>query len=97
MRSKVAEVDRRFCPNDKKERWVINLSEKELTTAERNVLEKGMNFSPTPRWVPTVDVIASVEGALKRCNNGMGAEMVRGRVASLIRKFEGWKESQNLA
>ena len=75
MRSKVVEVDRRVGPNDEKERWVINLSEKELTSTERNVWEKGMKFSPTPWWVPTVDVIASVKDALKTCNHGMGAEM----------------------
>ena len=58
--------------------WVVNFSGIDLTECERSVLEKGLNFSLVPRRVPTVNIFASVESALKRCDV-QAAELARGR------------------
>ena len=45
-------------------RWVANLSNKELSPNKEAVLKKGMNFAVTPGQIP-VDVIVGVEGGLQ--------------------------------
>ena len=44
-------------PNPK---WVINLSSKPLTKAQRSVLGKGPNFEVTPRHPPNLDYIMAI-------------------------------------
>ena len=41
-------------------RWVVNLSDYELSPSQQAVLEKGLNFSPSPKVIPNVDIIAAV-------------------------------------
>ena len=43
---------------------VVNLLDRELSTNEKAVLKKGLNFAVTPRRVPVDDIIAGVEGGL---------------------------------
>ena len=45
-------------PNPK---WVINLSSKPLTPAQRSVLAKGPNFAVTPRHSPNLEYITAIE------------------------------------
>ena len=47
-------------PNPK---WVINLSNKPLTPAQRSVLAKGPNFVVTPRQPPNLEYITAIEAA----------------------------------
>ena len=47
-------------PNPK---WVINLSSKPLTPAQRSVLAKGSNFAATPRHPPNLEYITAIEAA----------------------------------
>ena len=47
-------------PNPK---WVINLSSKPLTQAQRSVLAKGPNFAVTPRHPPNLEYIMTIEAA----------------------------------
>ena len=42
-------------------RWVANLSSKELSPNEEAVLKKGMNFVVTPKGIPVDDIIVGVE------------------------------------
>ena len=49
-----------------KENWVVNISKKPLSSVERSILEKGPKFAPTPRKVPTKDIVAEVEAAIVR-------------------------------
>ena len=52
--------------------WVMNISSSPLTMHQRSLLARGMNFSPTPKRIPTPQIIAEVEGAFKRseaCDN----------------------------
>ena len=46
-------------------RWVANLSSKELSPNEEAVLKKGMNFAVTPEQIPVDDIIVGVEGGLQ--------------------------------
>ena len=45
-------------------RWVINLSKKPLTPAQRSVLAKGPNFAVTPRQPPNLEYITAIESSL---------------------------------
>ena len=47
-------------PNPK---WIINLSNKPLTPAQRSVLAKGPNFVVTPRQPPNLEYITAIEAA----------------------------------
>ena len=47
-------------PNPK---WVINLSSKPLTPAQRSVLAKGPNFVVTPKQPPNLEYITAIEAA----------------------------------
>ena len=41
--------------------WVINLSSKPLTPAQRSVLAKGPNFAVSPRQPPNLEYITAIE------------------------------------
>ena len=44
-------------------KWVINLSNKPLTPAQRSVLAKGPNFAVTSRQPPNLEYITAIEAA----------------------------------
>ena len=46
-----------------KTKWVINMSSRQLTHYETNLLAKGLNFSITSKTLPNKDIIATVEYA----------------------------------
>ena len=48
------------------DRWVVNLSSRSLSTAEKDVLARGPNFAPAPRRVPIAEIVAAVEDGLRR-------------------------------
>ena len=48
-------------PNPK---WVINLSSKPLTPAQRSVLAKGPNFAVSPRKPPNLEYVTAIEASL---------------------------------
>ena len=48
-----------------KSKFVVNLSTKTLSPHEKDLLEKGLNFSVTPKNIPTKDIVAEVEPVLK--------------------------------
>ena len=55
-----------------KSRWVVDKSNKTLTTDEHSVLEKGLIFAVTPRDFPLKDVLVSTEIACKYLSAPMG-------------------------
>ena len=63
-----------------------NLSSHNLTEAEEKVLERGMNFAPTPKRIPKMDIVASVEAALlsQRTLKPEKAEQARATVTNLL-------------
>ena len=61
--------------DDDHERWVVNLSSKEISDMQKAVLAKGLNFVPAPTRIPTKEMIASVESAL-RCVSQDSASLI---------------------
>ena len=70
----------------------MNLSKHHLSEKEDVVLRKGLNFAPTAMKLPVIDVIVSVECALRHCDNVTEAEVARGKFAGVMRR-----SSSNLA
>ena len=61
------------------ERHVVNLSSKQLTTPQLQVLSRGLNFAPTPKFIPKAHIVASVEAAITQSNVTEG-EATKARV-----------------
>ena len=74
----------RFTPIDP-EKGIINLSKRELTPQQRQVLTLGLNFIPTPRHIPQVDIIAGTE-SLARYLPGHQGEQLRSEVQRCLSK-----------
>ena len=68
-------------PNPK---WVINLSNKLLTPAQRSVLAKGPNFVVTPRQPPNLEYITAIEAACTKLSQ-QDAEELRADVNRVLR------------
>ena len=60
-------------PNHK---WVINLSHKPLTPAQRSVLAKGPNFAVTPRHPPNLEYITAIEAACTKLSQQDAEELM---------------------
>ena len=48
-----------------KKKWVINMSSRQFTHIEADLLTKGLNFSITSKTLPNKDIIATIEDAVK--------------------------------
>ena len=48
-----------------KKKWVINMSSRQLTHVETDLLAKGLNFSITSKSLLHKDIIATIEDAVK--------------------------------
>ena len=59
-------------PNPK---WVINLSSKPLTPAQRSVLAKGPNFAVAPRHPPNLEYITAIEAACTKLSQQDAEEL----------------------
>ena len=68
-------------PNPK---WVINLSSKPLTPAQRSVLAKGPNFVVSPRQPPNLEYITAIEAACTKLSQ-QDAEELRAEVNRVLR------------
>ena len=68
-----------------KDKWVVNLSSRPLSTAEESVLAKGLNFAPAPRRIPVPDIVAAVEGGLSRIGSAE-AQLARTRITGCLAK-----------
>ena len=52
-----------------KDKWVLNLSSKELSELKRRGLEKGLKFAIAPSKIPNAEIIASVEQGIFRLHD----------------------------
>ena len=68
-------------PNPK---WVINLSNKPLTPAQRSVLAKGPNFAVTPRQPPNLEYITAKEAVCTKLSQ-QDAEELRADINRVLR------------
>lgn len=67
------------------DRWVVNLTDRSLTPAQKEVLELGLNFAPAPTKLPLVDTVAAVEEGARRLKDE-DADDLRGRVCGILRR-----------
>ena len=65
-------------------KWVINLSNKPLTPAQRSVLAKGPNFAVTPRQPPNLEYITAIEAACTKLSQ-QDAEELRANINRVLR------------
>ena len=56
-------------------KWVINLSSKPLTPAQRSVLAKGPNFVVSPRQPPNLEYITAIEAACTKLSQQDAEEL----------------------
>ena len=68
-----------------KDKWVMNLSSKELSALERSGLEKGLKFAIAPRKIPTAEIVAAVEESISQLNDDR-RHLVRAEVSSILRR-----------
>ena len=70
-----------------KANWVVNLSSRSLSNAEKALLKKGLNFVITHANIPITDIIAKVEAAIKQLNAEQ-ADAVRRAVNGILQRAE---------
>ena len=68
-----------------KDKWVMNLSSKELSALERSGLEKGLKFAIAPRKIPTAEIVAAVEESISQLNDDH-RHLLRAEVSSILRR-----------
>ena len=67
-----------------KDKWVLNVSTKELSELEQRGLEKGLKFAIAPNKIPTAEIIASVEGIFRLDDDQK--HLVRAEVSSILQR-----------
>ena len=72
-------------PKKGKEVWIKNLSNKQLTSPQRQVLEKGLNFAVTPDAIPHAEFVASVEKGLQNVKNVDKVALARSKIAQILK------------
>ena len=68
-----------------KSKWVVNLSTKTLSPHDKNLLVKGLNFSVTPKSIPTKDIVAKVETVVKNLPMAE-ADNIRAKTSLVLQK-----------
>ena len=69
-----------------KSKWIVNLSSITLTPAEENLLQNGQNYSITPQTIPTADIIAKVETAIRILPDREEVENITAKTSLLLQK-----------
>ena len=69
-----------------KSKWIVKLSSKTLTPAEENLLQNGLNYSITPQTIPTADIIAKVETAIRTLPKREEVENIRAKTSLILQK-----------
>ena len=78
-----------YRPNNNKnidKSWVKNLSSRQFSKSETEVLSKGMKFAVAPRKVPVLDFVCGVEQGLKEVADKYksSVDLVRSRVTQVL-------------
>ena len=68
-----------------KANWVVNLSSRSLSDAEKALLKKGLNFAVTPANIPATEIIAKVEAAVRKLDAEQ-ADTVRRAVNGILQQ-----------
>ena len=64
---------------------VVNLSNRQLTTAEETILNKGLNFATSTKRINNMDIVASIEETSSRIGREQGDEL-RWKVRQALEK-----------
>ena len=75
-----------------KKKWVINMSSRQLTHIETDLLAKGLNFSITSKTLPNKDIIATVEDAVKDLEKEE-ADTIRAKVSLTLQNSKPPKDN----
>ena len=67
-----------------KNRWVINLSNRQLSEHETSALQNGLNFATTPKTVPTSRIVANIESGIYNLS-GSAKATIRASVVNILR------------
>ena len=65
------------------DRWASNLSSRTLSTTEKDVLARGLNFAPAPRKIPVPEIVAAVESGLSRADPSQ-AHLARTKIVGCL-------------
>ena len=68
------------------DRWVINLSKKEINEREKSILSKGLNFAVTPQQLPVEEFVATTELACLQMTDPTQAASLRSNVTRILKK-----------
>uniref|UniRef100_A0A5S6QLI8 Uncharacterized protein n=1 Tax=Trichuris muris TaxID=70415 RepID=A0A5S6QLI8_TRIMR len=75
---------------------VVNLSSATLNSVEKCFFSKGLNFVPTPKDPPILDVICSVEHSLSKVDPTKAAEIKGATSSSLAKRYKATPIINNL-
>ena len=67
-----------------KNRWVINLSNRQLSEHETSALQNGLNYATTPKTVPTSRIVANVESGIYNLT-GSAKATIRASVVNILK------------
>ena len=67
-----------------KNRWVINLSNHQLSEHEMSALQNGLNFATTPKTVPTSHIVANIESGIYHLS-GSAKVTIRASVVNILK------------
>ncbi|XP_039871211.1 uncharacterized protein LOC120723669 [Simochromis diagramma] len=85
MESVLSGQKRQGCDTEDADKWVKNLSDRQFTQTEKNILAKGLNFAVTPRQIPLVELITATETAIRNNNIAeVEAEQLRTKVSACL-------------
>ena len=70
-----------------KKKWVINMSFRQLTHFETNLLAKGLNFSISSKILPNKDIMATTEYAVKDLEKEE-TDTIRAKVSLTLQKLQ---------
>ena len=68
-----------------REKWVKNLSSRELTQPEVSILSKGGNFAIAPKEIPVDDYIIATEAACRKISNKGQKAALRAEITEILK------------
>ena len=71
------------CDNSK---WVVNMSDRQLSVDEIKILQKGLNFAVTPNKIPVSKILSEVEVSIKNLDKS-DKDLIRAQVCNITKNF----------
>ena len=69
------------------DKWVKNVSDRTLSDDELSVLKKGLNYAPTPKSLPTVEIITATESACRNLGKSE-ADSLRCETVGVLKSYK---------